>query len=136
MAAASRALPQIRTRQWQPTGADDDMTITLVDGSASIGATEYSLPNASTTLTPKTDDCVLQTFIDFANMAAGDEYRIRIREKINAGTQRIVYDATVEGVQGAPFITPSLILGDGWDVTVQKVSGTDRTIAWSLRKTT
>jgi len=110
------------------------MAITITSNSASISTTEYSLPNNSTTLTAQTDDVILQVWIDFANMASGDEYRIKIYEKINAGTARVVYDSTVEGAQSSPFVSPSLVVGEGWDVTVIKVAGTDRSIPWSLRK--
>jgi hypothetical protein len=32
------------------------------------------------------------------------------------------------------FIIPSVILGEGWDVTVTRLAGSDRTIYWSIRK--
>lgn len=110
------------------------MAITLVSDSATIGSTEYSLAADSTTLAAQTDDCILQVWIDFDAMAAGDEYRIRLYEKINGGTARTAIDTRVYGDQSTPWISPSLIVGDGWDVTVQKISGTDRSIPWSLRK--
>lgn len=111
------------------------MAITLTNGSATIGVTEYSLPSVSTTRVAQTDDCILQPFIDVSAMAAGDEYRIRIYERVNGGTQRVVYESSLLGAQGSPiFAAPSLIVGDGWDVAVQKIAGTDRAIAWSLRK--
>lgn len=110
------------------------MAITITSDSATIGSTEYSLPADSTTLAAQTDDCILQVWIDFANMAAGDLYVVKIYEKINAGTALVVYQSSLEGAQGSPFVSPSLIVGEGWDVTVQKSAGTDRSIAWSLRK--
>ena len=110
------------------------MAITITSDSATIGATEYSLPADSTTLAAQTDDCCLQVWIDFDAMAAGDEYRIRLYEKINAGTARTVIDTRVTGDQSSPWVSPTLIVGEGWDVTVQKISGTDRSIPWSLRK--
>lgn len=113
------------------------MPITLTNGSATIGATEYSLPSVSTTRVAQTDDCILQAFIDLSAMTATEEYRIRVYEKINGGTQRIVEEWSLVGVQARPhFASPSLIVGDGWDVTVQKIAGTDRAIPWSLRKIT
>ena len=101
---------------------------------ATIGTTEYSLPNNSTVLTPITVDGIYQVFIDFAAMAAGDEYLIQIKEKVaSGGTQRTVYSASVSGTQASPFVSPSLILLHGWDVTVDKIAGTDRSIVWSIR---
>ena len=114
------------------------MPFTFVNNSATISTTEYSLPSASTTRVAQTDKCVLQAFIDFNAMAAGDEYQVRIYEKqAAAGTQRIVEQWSLVGVQSTPLWTsPSLIVGEGWDVTVQRIAGTDRSIAWSLRKVT
>jgi hypothetical protein len=103
---------------------------------ATISTTEYSLPNNSTTLTPITVDGVYQVFIDVSAMASGDEYLIQIKEKcLSAGTQRVVYSATLVGAQAAPiWISPSLLLLHGWDITMDKIAGTDRSISWSIRQ--
>jgi len=105
-------------------------------GTATISSTEYSLVSNSTTLASNTDDGVYQVFVDFGNMAAGDEYEVVVKEKvIAASTQDIVFKANVVGVQGSPaWVTPSLIFMHGWDVTVKKIAGTDRSISWSIRK--
>lgn len=104
-------------------------------GSASIGTTEYSLTNNSTTLTAQTDDGVYQIFLDLSAMAAGDEYQIRVLEKCRSGdTQRQVYIAYVTNTQGELWVSPSLILLHGWEVTLDKIAGTDRTLNWSIRK--
>ena len=112
------------------------MAITYTNDSASISTTEYSLPTDSTSRTPQTTDCVLQTFIDFSNMAADDRYAVRLYEKYDSGgTQRLVEEWILDGVQSKPmFVHPSMVVGEGWDVTVTKLAGTDRTIYWSLRK--
>lgn len=103
--------------------------------SASIGTTEYSLTNNSTTIATQTDDGVYQVFIDTGNMAAGDQYRIRVYEKVTSGgSQREIYAAVLTGTMTDNWVSPSLILIHGWDVSIQKVAGTDRTFAWSIRK--
>lgn len=108
---------------------------TYKTGTATVSTTEYSLVSNSTTLATDTSPGVYQVFIDFANMATGDEYNISIKEKvISSGTQQSIYSAQLEGVQTSPFVTPTLILMQGWDVTVTKVSGTDTSISWSIRK--
>lgn len=112
------------------------MAITFVNDSATIGASEYWLASDSTTKVDQTDDCMLQAWIDFGAMAAGDVYEWRVVEKINAGTQRTVMNGRLVGVQESPVILTGLILGDGWEVGVIKISGTDRSIAWSFRKVT
>ena len=82
-----------------------------------------------------TDDGIYQVFLELAAMAAGDQYRIKVKEKVtSAGTQRIVYEAVVTGAQPGPWVSPSLILIHGWDVTMTKLAGTDRSISWSIRQ--
>ena len=104
-------------------------------GTATISTTEYSLVTPGTTLANDTTTGVYQVFIDFSNMASGDEYDIKIKEKvISGGSQQLIYSGQLEGVQSSPFVTPTLILMQGWDVTVSRVSGTDRSISWSIRK--
>lgn len=113
------------------------MAITFSENSATISTTEYSLPNNSTTLTPQADKVYLQVFLDLNALTATEEYLLKVYEKVQSGgTQRIVYTATFIGVQSPPIWTsPTLALGNGWDVTLDKIAGTDRTIVWSLRKT-
>lgn len=116
------------------------MAITFVESSATISTAERSLP-ADTTVgvpTAQTDDCILQVWVDWNALAAGDEYRLRIYEKVqSAGTQRVAYEISRFGAQANPADPmPTLVLGNGWDVTLLKVAGTDRAIPWSLRKVT
>lgn len=104
-------------------------------GSASIGTTEYSCPNASTTLTPVTTDGIYQVFLDLSAMAAGDQYQIRVYEKCqSSSTQRVIYEAIITGTMAPTWVSPSLILLHGWDVTLKKLAGTDRTLEWSIRQ--
>jgi hypothetical protein len=112
------------------------MGIAFVNNSATISTTEYWLASNSTSKVDQTDDCILQVWIDFANMIAGDQYKVRLVEKINAGTQRTLFEAILTGAQAGPWISPSLIVGDGWEVGVIRLAGADRTVAWSLRKVT
>lgn len=104
-------------------------------GSATISTIEYSLVTPGTTLANDTTDGVYQIFIDPTNLLAGDEYWIRVYEKVTSGGSKLnIYTSVLEGAQSTPFVTPSLILLHGWDVTVQKVAGTDRSISWSIRQ--
>jgi hypothetical protein len=112
------------------------MALTFINDSATIGATEYFLASDSTTKVDQTDDCILQIWVDFGALASGDDYELKVYEKINAGTQRVIIDNRFVGAQSSPFVSPSLIVGDGWEVSVAKLSGTDRSIGWSLRKAT
>lgn len=114
------------------------MAISYTNNSASISTSEYSLPANTTTGVPtaQTTDGVYQFYIDFGAMVAGDQYRVRLYEKCDsAGTQRLVEEWILTGVQSKPlFVTPSFILGEGWDLTVLRLAGADRTVPWSIRK--
>jgi hypothetical protein len=104
-------------------------------GTATISTTEYSLVTNSTTLTTNTTRGVYQIYIDFANMQSGDEYLVQIKERvISGGTQRLIYSSTVEGAQSTPFVTPTLVFFHGWDVTVDLITGSARSISWSIRR--
>jgi hypothetical protein len=104
----------------------------------SVSTTEWSLPrDASYDIAqPQTDDGVYQCFIDVNAVAFADEFQFRVYEKVQSSdTQRIVYEAIIAGPQSTPiFVTPSLVLIHGWDMTLDKLAGTDRTITWSIRK--
>lgn len=104
-------------------------------GTATITGTETSLVSGTTTLQSVSTPAVMQLFVDTVNMTSGDEYVIQIKDKvISSGTQKIIYQAYLEGKQTTPFVTPTLILYHGWDVTMDLVTGTARSISWSIRK--
>ncbi len=105
-------------------------------GTAAIGATEYSAPNAATYSAGSaiTADGVYQVFLDTSDMVAGDQLQIRIYEKCRAAdTQRVIYESVLAGVMADTWVSPSLILLHGWDVTLLALAGTI-TVNWSIRK--
>lgn len=106
-----------------------------LDG-VTVGATELSIPSGTTSLSTRTEDGVYQLFIDAANMAKGDEFAVRIYEKVEAtgGTKRKVFEAVLHDAQAEIFAAPMLLLMHGWDMTLQKLSGTDRAFDASIRK--
>jgi len=109
-------------------------------GSNGTWGTEYSLTNASTTLAAQTTDGCYQLFLDLSAMANGDTYEIRVYEKVrSADTQRVCFYASVSHAQGADaanYVTPPLILINGWDMSVKRIAGSDRTITYSIRAVT
>lgn len=111
------------------------MKITTVADSATIGTSEYSLP-ADTSVgvpTSQTDDCILEAMIDFSAMAAGDEYLVKLYETVN-GVRGVAWFSYLAGAQSALCAVPRASLGVGWDLTVQKISGTSRAIGWRLNR--
>jgi hypothetical protein len=108
----------------------------FVDTGTSISTTEWSLTNDSSSLATQTDDGIYQLFLDVNALAAGDVFTVKAYEKVyGAATQRVIQTWTLSGAQADPvFVTPPLILIHGWDFSIIKTTGTDRSIAWSVRK--
>jgi hypothetical protein len=104
-------------------------------GSEAVSTTEWSCTTDSAGPDVETSDGVFQVFLDVSDMVTGDELQIRIYEKVQAAdTQRIVYQSTLIGPQSPPvWVSPSLVLMNGWDVTLDAIVGTI-TVTWSIRK--
>ena len=105
-------------------------------GTAAISATEFSCPNNTTYSAASviTTDGVYQVFLDMNDLAVGDNLRIRIYEKCRSGdTVRVIYETYYVGIGDTTFVSPSLILMHGWDVTLYASAGTV-TVLWSIRQ--
>ena len=112
------------------------MAITeLYSGTEAVSTTEHSLTTDTAGPDADTTGGVFQVFLDVSDMVAGDELQIRIYEKVRSvDTQRIVFEDTLVGAQSASvWVSPSLILMHGWDVTLDAISGTI-TVNWSIRQ--
>jgi hypothetical protein len=113
------------------------MSITALfeDTGTSIGGTEYSLTTDTTGVAATTDDGCFQTWIDFSGITYGaDEFEVKVYEKIRSGgTQRVVL-GPISVFKPEVIVLPALCLLHGWDYTIKKLQGTDRTIAWSIRR--
>ena len=105
-------------------------------GTEAVSTTEWSLPRDASysSASTQTTDGVYQVFLDLNDMVQGDELQIRIYEKVQSSdTQRVVYEAYLIGPQTEPiWVSPSLILMHGWDVTCDAIVGTI-TVTWSIR---
>lgn len=103
---------------------------------ATISTTETSMLNANSTIASNTTAGVYQAFVDLNALAAGDTFQLKIYEKVaSGGTQRVVQTVYFTGVQSDPIaVTPSLVLINGWDITLKKIAGTDRSLVWSIRQ--
>lgn len=115
----------------------------FTSGTRAMDTTEWSMADTSTangeafsTATPLTDDGVYQLFLDLNDMVAGDELQLRVYEKCRSGdTQRIIYQCNLIGAQSPPtWVSPSLILMHGWDMTADVIAGTNITVLWSIRR--
>lgn len=107
-------------------------------GSETVGTTEWSLTTDTGGPDVETSAGCFQCLLDLNALALGDTFEFRIYEKVrSADTQRCCFIATFNNAQGADAAiaaTPALLLLNGWDMTLKKVAGTDRTITWSIRK--
>jgi len=105
-------------------------------GSGTIASTQVVSLTTPTGVGPDVNNAtgVYQVFIDFVNQTGLVEHELKVWDKVNNGPQRTIYIANIIGPQNPPiFVTPSLILGN-WDITLQRISGTDTNIGWSIRK--
>ena len=104
-------------------------------GTEAVGATEWSLTTDTAGPDVETSDGCFQVFLDLNDMIAGDQLQVRIYEKVGAAsTQRVAYEAILYGAQGQPvWVSPALILMNGWDVTCKALAGTI-TVDWSIRR--
>lgn len=107
----------------------------LYTGTEAVSTTEHSLTTDTAGPDTDTTDGVFQVFLDLNAMIAGDQLQIRVYEKVtSSSTQRVVYEAILTGAQAQPvWVSPSLILMHGWDVTVDALAGTI-TVDWSIRQ--
>lgn len=105
-------------------------------GTETVGTTEWSMTTDTAGPDTETSSGIFQAFLDLNALAAGDVFEFRTYEKVLAGsTQRLVFTARFAGPQAeAVWASPTLILMHGWDMTLIKISGTNRSIDWSIRK--
>lgn len=108
----------------------------LYSGTEAVGASEWSCTTDTAGPDADTTDGVFQVFLDVSDMIAGDELQIKVYEKCrSADTQRLVYQANLVGAQVMPiWVSPSLVLLHGWDVTLLTITGTSITVNWSIRQ--
>lgn len=115
------------------------MAVTIyASGTETVGTTEWSLTTDTSGPDVDTTAGGYQVVLDLSNLANGDIFEFRVYEKaISGGTQRCGFKQTFAHAQGtddALWFSPSLMLYYGWDFTLKKVAGTDRSIDWSIRK--
>lgn len=109
------------------------MTATLtklyeIDGQT-VSTTEYSVVNGGTTLQSINNLGLYYVEFDPAAMAKGDVFRFRIYNTTedSPGTKRVKWFAELFGAQSSILSCPEgILLSYGWDVTIQRIAGSDR----------
>lgn len=105
--------------------------------SASVSTTELSLTGGTSSIETRTTAGYYQLYISKANIAKGDRFVVRMYEKVTSGgSQEATIIADLFGVQAEPFIFVSPHLRHGWDFTIDRTAGADRTITASVRAVT
>ncbi len=101
-----------------------------------VGTTEHSLTTDTAGPDADTADGVFQCFLELHNLAKGDIFDFAVYEKVQAAsTQRLVFSVRFAHAQSSPvWVSPSLVLLHGWDMTLVKIAGTDRAINTSIRQ--
>jgi hypothetical protein len=102
----------------------------------SVSTTELSLVSGTSTLQTVTNAAgFFVIWIDCSNLAKGDEFALKIYETVRAsGTKRLAYRAVLADAQSQLIFTYSMGLLNGWDVTLQRIAGSDRTFDTSIRR--
>ncbi len=113
------------------------INLAFAEVTETVGTTEHSFTTDTSGPDADTTTGAFQGYFDLSALAVGDTFEIKVYEKVasSGGTQRVVFKATLTGAQAEPhFVTPSLILGVGWDMTVKKIAGTDRAITGRIAR--
>lgn len=105
-------------------------------GTETVSTTEWSMTTDSAGPDADTGDGAFQAVIELNNLAVGDVFEWKLYEKCQSGsTQRLSGSARFADVQAAAnWVSPCVLLMHGWDMTLKKISGTDRSISWSIRR--
>jgi hypothetical protein len=112
------------------------ITIDAYTGTETVSTTEWSMTTDTSGPDADTTDGIYQAFVDLNALAAGDSFEFKAYEKVlSSSTQRLIYSARFVDVQTQPvWVSPTLVLGHGWDMTLKKLAGTDRAIDWRISK--
>ena len=113
------------------------MTASYIENTATISTTEVSLTTntAYSTANAQTTAGSVQIWFDVSALALGDVFELKLYEKAKSGgTQRVAQSWIIAGPQALPiWVSPAFLVRNGWDFTLIKKSGTDRSIDWSIR---
>jgi len=107
------------------------MAITAISDSATIGTSRYYLSADSTVKSLSTLARRVQVTVRWDQLAEGDTFRVDIHRVIGATEITQTWGFAV-GPAPDPTDIEMNGLPAGWDVSVTKVAGTDRSIGWTI----
>jgi hypothetical protein len=111
------------------------MSVSTIEGSMTVSTTELSVISGTSTLQSSTTAGIYQLWLDLNALASGDRFELLFKEKVqSSGTQRVFHRELFSGLQpSSNYASVSILVKNGFDVTLKKLSGTDRAIGYSLR---
>jgi hypothetical protein len=110
----------------------------IYSGTELVTTAEHYLTSDTTSIQAITTDGIFQLWLDVNDMIAGDILQIRIYEKCKGGSpgdiQRVAAEWILRDAQSSPlWVSPSLILMHGWDMSLDVLAGTNVRVHWSIR---
>lgn len=108
-------------------------------GTESISTTEWSMTTDTAGPDVSVVAGVYQAVIDLNALVNGDSFEFRVYEKVlAASTQRCAFVITFDDAQvtDVVYVSPPFALLNGWDMTLKRLAGANRSIDWSIRKAT
>jgi hypothetical protein len=105
-------------------------------GNKTVSTTEWSLTTNTAGPDVDTSAGAYQVFLELNTLVKADQYVFKVYEKVlSSSTQRLVFQAYFSNAQSEPvWVSPTLILLNGWDMTLLKVAGADASINFSVRR--
>lgn len=101
----------------------------------SVSTTELGIVSGTSSLAADTTAGVYQLWLDASAMQKLDQYRVRVYEKVlAAGTQRKAFELVLANVQSELLVLPTLVLHRGWEISLQRIAGSDRTFDVAIRR--
>lgn len=110
------------------------MAFTFTENSVSVSTTAISFTNGNTTVATNTANELVAAYCEIGSMAAGDEFEVELLEKTRSASTQASRQKWRLPFGSGVFESPMFILGNGWDFTIKKIAGTDRTCELSLRR--
>lgn len=114
------------------------MAIAEISGTETVTTTEWSLTgDAARAAQAVTDQGAVCIELDLTTVVVGDQYELAVYEKVLSGGSQLKGQTFIftGGAIGNPrWTSPSYQLKHGWDWTLKKLTGTDRSISWSIRR--
>lgn len=109
--------------------------IKYVQTGLSVSTTELSLTGGTSSLQVRTEAGMIEVWAYVQSLAAGDVFQVAAYEKIAGagGTQRKRILGVISDFQNGWWRSERFEVGIGWEVSIQKLAGTDRTVEASVR---